>query len=62
MKPILAISLISIATGGLVSCGSQTSSSIRPAPNFTLEDLESKKVSLADFRGKVVLLNFWGIM
>ena len=31
----------------------------RPAKNFTLKDLQSKNVSLSDFRGKVVLLNFF---
>jgi len=30
-----------------------------PAPNFTLEDLSGKKVSLADYLGKAVLINFW---
>jgi peroxiredoxin len=30
-----------------------------PAPNFTLPDLTGSLVSLADFRGKVVLLNIW---
>ena len=30
-----------------------------PAPNFTLEALDGKNVSLADFRGKAVLVNFW---
>lgn len=29
------------------------------APNFSLTDLHGKKVSLSDFRGKVVLINFW---
>jgi thiol-disulfide isomerase/thioredoxin len=28
--------------------------------NFTLPDLEGKPVSLADFKGKVVLVDFWG--
>jgi peroxiredoxin len=30
-----------------------------PAPGFTLEDMDGKKFSLKDYRGKVVLLNFW---
>ena len=27
--------------------------------NFTLEDLNGKKVSLSDYKGKAVMLNFW---
>jgi cytochrome c biogenesis protein CcmG/thiol:disulfide interchange protein DsbE len=30
-----------------------------PAPSFTLQDLNGKQVSLSDFRGKVVVLDFW---
>lgn len=29
------------------------------APGFTLKDLAGNKVSLQDFKGKIVLLNFW---
>jgi thiol-disulfide isomerase/thioredoxin len=31
----------------------------KTAPGFTLTDLEGKKVSLAEFKGKPVLVNFW---
>lgn len=31
----------------------------KPAPEFTLNDLQGKPVSLSSFRGKVVILNFW---
>ena len=29
------------------------------APSFTLQDLNGQQVSLSDFKGKVVLLDFW---
>jgi len=29
------------------------------APTFTIEDVAGRSVKLEDFRGKVVLLNFW---
>jgi thiol-disulfide isomerase/thioredoxin len=31
-----------------------------PAPAFTLKDIDDKPHSLADYKGKVVLVNFWG--
>jgi cytochrome oxidase Cu insertion factor (SCO1/SenC/PrrC family) len=30
-----------------------------PAPAFTLENFEGKRLSLSDFRGRPVLLYFW---
>ena len=30
-----------------------------PAPNFTFPGLDGKKISLTDFKGKVVFLNIW---
>lgn len=31
------------------------------APDFTLKDLNNNDVKLSDFRGKIVMVNFWGI-
>ncbi len=33
--------------------------SAKSAPSFTLQDLNGKQVSLSDFKGKVVVLDFW---
>ncbi len=30
-----------------------------PASNFELENMDEEKIKLSDYRGKVVLLNFW---
>jgi thiol-disulfide isomerase/thioredoxin len=32
----------------------------KPAPAFTLADLDGKKVSLSDFSGHPLVVNFWG--
>jgi len=31
----------------------------KPAPNFALENLSGSKVSLASYKGKAVMINFW---
>jgi peroxiredoxin len=33
---------------------------VNTAPDFTLTNLEGQKVTLSSYRGKVVVLNFWG--
>jgi len=36
-----------------------TSVSAQEAPDFTLTDLDGQKVSLSDFKGKVIIVDFW---
>ncbi len=31
------------------------------APDFTLDDLDGRQVTLSDFKGKPILLTFWGV-
>lgn len=35
-------------------------SGVAPAPDFTLPGLDGKQISLSDFKGKWVVLDFWG--
>ncbi len=42
-----------------ISAGSPAPQQGFSAPGFTLATFDGKKVSLADFKGKVVLVNFW---
>ncbi len=50
-----------VAAGSTDSDTAMTSSPLmgKPAPAFTLTDLNGQKVSLASYKGKAVLINFW---
>jgi cytochrome c biogenesis protein CcmG/thiol:disulfide interchange protein DsbE len=49
--------LIPDASGGMPQYVSPLTG--KPAPAFALEDLSGKKVSLASYKGKALLINFW---
>jgi cytochrome c biogenesis protein CcmG/thiol:disulfide interchange protein DsbE len=57
----LAGLLLFVTSGAFHPLTGQRSSgrSLSIAPDFTRLDLEHRKITLSEFRGKVVLLNFW---
>ncbi|AEJ61576.1 alkyl hydroperoxide reductase/ Thiol specific antioxidant/ Mal allergen [Spirochaeta thermophila DSM 6578] len=55
----VSVSMEESLEGYLARAGFSTPSTPVPAPEFMLPLLEGGQVSLSDYRGKVVLLNFW---
>ena len=49
---LLAVQACTPSSASAVSVG-------KPAPDFTLVDLEGNQISLSDFRGETVFVNFW---
>ena len=66
---VIAIAFVAGLLGGLLSRLDRTASESqpqraatparKPAPEFSLTDLDGKPLALAQLRGKVVLLDFW---
>jgi peroxiredoxin len=64
-------SIISKDAAGNEATADQTFTTLTPipvgtqvgnrAPDFTLQDLNGKDVKLSDFRGKIVMINFWAV-
>lgn len=55
----LAAGLFALASGVAWSMGSRVPVIGTPAEDFQLVDLNGKTQSLSDYRGNIVLLNFW---
>ena len=64
-KRILIYGIVALCLLGVYLAGRRTAQKPKPsatgnlAPDFTVTDIDGRKLSLADYKGKVVLLNFW---
>jgi len=64
-KRILIYGIVALCLLGLYVAGRRTAQKPRPtasgnaAPEFSVTDIDGKKLSLSDYRGKVILLDFW---
>ena len=66
-RSFLAVSILLSLMSALTGCVSPDRENRRyesalieqPAPDFTLRNLKGNQVSLSDFRGQPVILNFW---
>jgi cytochrome c biogenesis protein CcmG/thiol:disulfide interchange protein DsbE len=56
---VSALVALSLAGCSLPGAGSPSTSDGSAAPNFTVKGIDGSQHSLADYRGKVVVLNFW---
>ncbi len=57
--PVFIIALLVALFAFTTQAGELKPYNGKPLPDFSLQDLKGKKHSLSDYKGKVVLLNFW---
>ena len=58
MSRVATIVIVIMLSGLFLACGGDNKVD-RPAWDFAAEDLEGNRISLSDYRGKIVLLDFW---
>jgi cytochrome oxidase Cu insertion factor (SCO1/SenC/PrrC family) len=47
--------VVRAGNAGIIDCVSRCA----PAPNFQVTTFDGKKLTLADFKGEVLVINFW---
>jgi len=64
-KRLIIYGIVALCLLGLYVAGRRTAQKPKPtapgnaAPEFTVTDIDGKKLALSDYKGKVVLLDFW---
>lgn len=48
-------------SGTAADNGTPDNSDVIMVPDFTLKDLDGNDVSISDYRGKIIILNFWAV-
>jgi len=56
---LAALAMILLASGASACAPAKTETEPVPAPEFSLKDLQGNALSLASYKGKVLILNFW---
>jgi peroxiredoxin len=62
MRIVLGVTLLiamSVSAGAQTPAGACDSKGRKAKLNFTFKGVDNRKVSLSDFKGKVILLDFW---
>lgn len=62
IKPLVFLAFVALMVAFIFHSGIGTNQLVRAgsiAPDFTVKSLDGREVSLSDFRGSVVFLNFW---
>ena len=57
--PLLGCSVQDAGDASSLANSDAPKRSAKPAPDFTVPDLQGQEVSLADYRGKTVVMDFW---
>ncbi len=60
MKKISVAGIITLFLMIMMGCGDRMPEIGEQAPDFILNDVHGREVSLNDFKGKLVFLHFWG--
>jgi len=54
-----AILVVALTVVGAACAAPAAKTPAVPAPDFSIKDLQGRVLSLADFKGKVLVINFW---